>query len=172
MKSYWEGSFIKLRLFKNKDINEFFYQNGYYCYMNKGHFEWERVNEFPNFDSYFKQNHTMTFDHNFSLIIALLDSDRPIGIMQVYDTSTRNGTYYLGIYLLPEFDYKEYYLEVINIIKSFMNNELRYNEGFITLSDDQKVLLNLLNNEKFDKCAIIKNRYFHKIDQHIYLIKK
>jgi RimJ/RimL family protein N-acetyltransferase len=172
MKAYWEGNLIRLRLFKSRDKTEFFYKSNYCCYMNNGHIEWEPLTEFPNFDSYFNQNHFMHFENNFSLIIALSNSDSAIGITQVYDTNTRNGTYFMGIYFIPEFDLKEYYLEVIKIIKNFMFNELRYNEGFISLSDDQKKLLDTLKQEQYEKSAQIKKRYNNRIDQHIFRIKK
>ena len=52
----------------------------------------------------------MHFDSNFTLIIANIVNDYPIGIIEVFDTSSRNGVYFVGIYIEPRF-------EVRNIIK-------------------------------------------------------
>lgn len=172
MERFFDGNFIRLRLFKEKDRNLFFIKNGYYQVMLKGHLEYEPLTSNFNFETYFRKNNIMHFDSNFTLIIANIANDYPIGIIEVFDTSSRNGVYFVGIYIEPRFEVKEYYQEAIIKIKDFMFNELRYQSGFIIMDSNQQRLINLVKELGYQQCGLIHKRYYQKLDQLLFMIEK
>lgn len=174
MDSYWIGKYVKLRLVKKSDRETFFIRNGYYRMMLKGHLEYEPIDNNVNmrFEEYFIRNHTYMHYHDFSLIICDARSDYPLGILEVFDSNIRNGTFYLGLYMDQEFERDEYYKETIMIVKDFMYNQLRYHVGFISLDSNQIKLEILLKKMGFTQSGMIKKRYYMKLDQYLFLIKK
>ena len=53
-----------------------------------------------------------------------------------------------------------------------MYNQLRYHVGFIILDSNQIKLEILLKKLDFTQSGMIKKRYYMKLDQYLFLIKK